>query len=104
MLLAIFMWSQIFSLCGALESFNSLSLDDLDPEEIVTIDPFLTSINNQVKNELEALQNVIAAGLSVFLASMLCTFAECFWRQTLSAVDVVTGSNRLWLLQRRLLI
>ena len=101
-LLALFMWSQIFSLCGAFETFSSISLDDIDPEDVVTMDPFLVSNSIRISQELDVLQHVVAAGFATLFA---------FWRVdryfelTVPVLpDSNFGDNRLWLRHCRLLI
>lgn len=104
LLLSLFMWSQVFSLCGALESFNANSLDDIDPEQVVTLDPFLASTEYRISQGLEALHQAILSGCASLLQAFL-QHSE-LWLEGISfiALGKYLGTNRLWLLQRRLLI
>lgn len=103
-LLALFMWSQILSLCGALDSLNATCLDDIEPEEIVTLDPFLASTQPREDSDVEALHQPIdsAAGCgATFLAQ---SKNELVSAEPQLMRSQLFGSDRLWLLQRRLLI
>ncbi len=103
MLLALFMWSQLFSLFGAFETFTATCLDDLDPEHIVTMDPFLASTSLRINNELEALHRVVVAGVAALLA-MFCSLVLRFDCAAQFLQETLSGDNRLWLRRRRLLI
>lgn len=101
-LLALFMWSQIFSLCGAFETFSSLSLDDIDPEDVVTMDPFLASNSIRINRELEALHCVVAGGIASLFA--FWKIERSFDLSVAMLPDSNFGDNRLWLRRCRLLI
>ncbi len=105
--LGLFVWAQLLSLCGAIESFNCASLDDIDPEDIVTMDPFLCPTQLRAElDELGLLGQTIAAGICCFLF-LLTRFLHqqeldpsfSKWR-----VPLALKTNRIWLTQRRLLL
>lgn len=105
--LGLFVWAQLLSLCGAIESFNCASLDDIDPEDIVTMDPFLCP--SQLRADLDeagAVEQTIAAGiccfvffLTRFLQQPKLDPAFCNWK-----APPVLQTNRIWLRQRHLLL
>lgn len=105
--LGLFVWAQLLSLCGAIESFNCASLDDIDPEDIVTMDPFLCPTQLRADlDELGLLGQTIATGiccfvffLTSFLDQQKLDPAFCNWK-----VPHALKTNRIWLTQRRLLL
>lgn len=105
--LGLFVWAQLLSLCGAIESFNCASLDDIDPEDIVTMDPFLCPPQLRADlDELGLLGQTIAAGICCFVF-FLTRFLHlqkldpvfCNW-----TIPLALKTNRIWLAQRRLLL
>ena len=105
--MGLFMWAQLFSLCGAIESFSCLSLDDIDPEDIVTMDPFLCT--TQVRLELSE-QSLIGPALAATLCCLLLFVAKfsidisANIRLCRSNLLFAFESNKIWLRHRRLLI
>lgn len=98
-LIALFLCAQLCSFSGAFETDSSL--DDLDPEEIVSVDPFVSS-NLRLATALPLPGPFVAYVLiGMYLLdnkSVDLRFAK------LDNSDEPVCSNKLWLLHRTLLI
>jgi hypothetical protein len=106
-LLALFFCAQLFSIEAVVASFDPAMLDLIDPEEVVTLEPFVRS-NVKTMEVAPATARTAAPSAVVGLLAQLAFF----WRspQTEDAlkyrqnIAAVPAQERLWLLNRRLLI
>lgn len=99
-LIALFVCAQLFSLAGAMDSFVSESMDDIDPEEIVTVDPFVGS-NLKTIDVIPAFHFVVVVISSLLQARPTDDSAR--WIAA-SADGETCKVNKLWLVHRSLLL
>ena len=99
-IVGLFICAQVFSLAGAMDSFARVCIDDTDPEEIVTVDPFVTS----------NLKTVDVAPIVQFVAVLATALWQLQERPQQKCIVAVTCDFypavqcQLWLMHRSLLL
>lgn len=106
-LLALFFCAQLFSIQAVVASFDPAILDFIDPEEVITLEPFVRSNVKTVDvapTTPRFTTHSAAAGLLAhlyFIWRPPQTENVTMYRQNIAAIR---AQEKLWLLNRRLLI
>ena len=99
-IVGLFICAQVFSLAGAMDSFARVCVDDTDPEEIVTVDPFVTS--NLKTVDVAPLLQLVAVLTNALWQLQDKTEQQCLFAVTCDYYPAVPC--HLWLVHRSLLL